>query len=47
VACHNYSTASCRGGTVDFHNISACPPARLPANPINVDEMPKFLLAAE
>jgi ferritin-like protein len=32
---------------VDFHNISACPPARLPADPTNVKAMLEVLLAAE
>src|SRR3981081_857181 len=32
---------------VEFHNISACPPASLPSDPSNVQEMLKILLAAE
>jgi ferritin-like protein len=32
---------------VEFHNISACPPANLPADPSNVKAMLEILLAAE
>lgn len=32
---------------VDFHNISACPPARLPADPSDVKAMLQVLLGAE
>lgn len=32
---------------IDFHNISACPPAHLPGNPGNVKEMLKVLVEAE
>src|SRR6201987_4061605 len=32
---------------VEFHNISACPPASLPANPSDVKAMLQVLLAAE
>jgi ferritin-like protein len=32
---------------VEFHNISACPPAGLPVDPSNVKSMLKVLLAAE
>jgi len=32
---------------VDFHNISACPPAGLPADPTNTTAMLNVLLAAE
>lgn len=32
---------------VEFHNISACPPASLPADPSNIKDMLQVLLAAE
>jgi ferritin-like protein len=32
---------------VEFHNISACPPAKLPANPRDINAMLQVLLAAE
>jgi ferritin-like protein len=32
---------------VDFHNISACPPASLPANPRDINAMLEVLLKAE
>ena len=32
---------------VDFHNISACPPASLPKNPENTKDMLKVLVEAE
>jgi ferritin-like protein len=32
---------------VEFHNISACPPASLPKDPSNVKDMLQILLAAE
>lgn len=32
---------------VDFHNISACPPAKLPKDPSDVQAMLKVLLSAE
>jgi ferritin-like protein len=32
---------------VDFHNISACPPASLPADPTNIKAMLEVLLKAE
>src|SRR5438874_4633780 len=32
---------------VDFHNISACPPASLPANPKDINAMLKVLVEAE
>ena len=32
---------------VDFHNISACPPASLPANPSDVNAIMKVLVEAE
>src|ERR1700720_2673954 len=32
---------------VEFHNISACPPARLPANPRDINAMLEVLLKAE
>lgn len=32
---------------VDFHNISACPPAKLPANPRDINAMLEVLLKAE
>jgi ferritin-like protein len=32
---------------VDFHNMSACPPAGLPANPTNMTDMVTVLLKAE
>jgi ferritin-like protein len=32
---------------VEFHNISACPPAKLPAEPTNINAMLEVLLAAE
>ncbi len=31
----------------DFHDVSACPPASLPADPANTDEMLRVLLDAE
>ena len=35
------------GSMVEFHNISACPPASLPADPSNVKAMLEVLLKAE
>ncbi len=35
------------GSMVDFHDISACPPASLPADPANTKEMLKVLVEAE
>jgi len=32
---------------VQFHNISACPPAKLPADPTNINAMLEVLLGAE
>src|SRR6202162_660140 len=32
---------------VEFHNISACPPAKLPANPRDINAMLEVLLKAE
>src|ERR1700732_3017222 len=32
---------------VEFHNISACPPAKLPANPKDINAMLEILLKAE
>src|ERR1700738_3603555 len=32
---------------IDFHNISACPPAQLPSNPSDVKAMLQVLLGAE
>src|SRR6266516_7897383 len=32
---------------VEFHNISACPPAKLPANPRDINAMLEVLLRAE
>src|SRR6202047_3036043 len=32
---------------VEFHNISACPPAKLPANPRDINAMLEILLKAE
>ncbi len=35
------------GDMVDFHNISACPPAKLPKDPSDVNAMLKVLVEAE
>lgn len=35
------------GNMVDFHNISACPPAMLPDDPTDINAMLKVLLGAE
>ena len=32
---------------IDFHNVSACPPAFVPADPTNIKDMLQILVEAE